>query len=690
MKSFADIVAEIEPKLNLKLIWDDLYYVGKPIVTDAVYDVNKENLKKLFVELDETGMMSEKAKALFDKFTATSYSRLENTFGDIKHDFPMTSLAKTNDLTEFYGQLQKWKAAGARSCILMWKVDGSSSGYRYKNSVLSQVVTRHTGELGKDLTVTGYQIQNLPKKIKESDNDHDFEVRGEMVIFGKDFEEINNAREAQGLNLYQNARNAVAGVSQTKDAKKISELHLSTVAYDVLCKDHDFGSHEEKLLWLEERGFKIVNFIQVPLVVSFEDLEKLVSELEKNRFVPEYEVDGLVAMVNETKVREALGLKSNVPEYAYAFKFKDVEIEFDIDDSIYKDGIEWCFGSTGVITPRAHFKENPVSKDILGVSIRHSTLHNVAELKRIGWKVGVKKAVVKRAGLVIPKVVRTLGADEMSNDYPAPPSVCPACGGATGFQGEIFKCLNDSCEGKTSNRILRFIESMEIDDIGRVTLEKIEDEGLVKGPDDLYKLDVDQLLNLDRLGMNSATKIINNIEKSKSQPFWRVLAGLMIPGLGRTMSKVCAKKWKSLDNFYHNVNYEELIALDNVGEVVATNIMKHLQFDELKRIIESLIELGLGQEQIEEAPKEGALKGLTFCLTGSPEINGQKAKKKILEQMIIDAGGTIASMGKTLNYLVAGPDSLDDGNGNVSNKVEKARSQGTKIITGDEVVKMIN
>ena len=671
----------VRQKLDLKRIWDDAYYAGRRLISDATYDLLKDEIREA-LEADAN------LKAEFGaEFTATSFSRLENTFGDIKHDFPMMSLAKSNDINLFFKEVQKWKAAGAKSFIVMWKIDGSSSAYRYHDEVLAQVLTRHTGEYGKDLTVTGYQIENLPKSIACSFSKGDrFEVRGEMVIREEDFNRINQEREAKGLEPYQNARNAAAGVSQTKDAEKIRDLHLSMIAYDVLSQDVDFATHEEKLEWLKDQGFDVVGYTKLPIDTSLEQLTAYFNARDGERFQLGYEVDGLVAMVNELDVREKLGIKSNTPEYAFAFKFKDVEIEFEIDDSEYEDGIEWCFGSTGVITPRAHFKENPRSMEILGVSIRHSTLHNIAELKRIGWKKGSKLAIVKRAGLVIPKVVEVPPCDGQSNDYPQPPAKCPCCGGETGFKGEIFQCLNDDCDGKSFNRILRFIGSMEIDDIGETTLLKIVDDGLVKGPQDLYQLTVDQLMNLERLGESSATKIVNNIQASRTQPLWRVLAGLMIRGLGNTTSKACVTKWPTLADFLEKVNYDDLCALEKVGDVVATNILAGVNRDEMRNIIAGLIFEGIGMTaEVKPAQIQGPLTGMSFCLTGSPELDGQKVKKAIVEKMITDAGGTIASMGKGLTYLVAGPDSIAEG----SNKLEKAKKQGTKVITADELKELI-
>ena len=677
----------VRQKLDLKRIWDDAYYAGRRNISDATYDQLKDEIREA-LEAD-LNLKSE----FWAEFTATSFSRLENTFGDIKHDFPMMSLAKSNDINLFFKEVQKWKAAGAKSFILMWKIDGSSSAYRYRDAVLAQVLTRHTGEYGKDLTVTGYQIENLPKNLNRLDKDltaivdsNRYEVRGEMIIREEDFNRINQEREAKGLEPYQNARNAAAGVSQTKDAEKIRDLHLSMIAYDVLSQDVDFATHEEKLEWLKDQGFDVVGYTKLPIDTSLERLTAYFNARDGERFQLGYEVDGLVAMVNEMDVREKLGIKSNTPEYAFAFKFKDVEIEFEIDDSEYEDGIEWCFGSTGVITPRAHFKENPRSMEILGVSIRHSTLHNIAELKRIGWKKGSKLAIVKRAGLVIPKVVEVPPCEGQSAEYPQPPAKCPCCGGETGFKGEIFQCLNDDCDGKSFNRILRFIGSMEIDDIGETTLLKIVDDGLVKGPADLYKLTVDQLMNLERLGESSATKIVNNIQASRKQPLWRVLAGLMIRGLGNTTSKQIAEVYPTILEFSIKATPDDLKKLDKVGDIVADNICRGKNRGPMQDIINALVDEGIGMTVAEKPVQiQGPLTGMSFCLTGSPEIDGQKVKKAIVEQMIIDSGGSIASMGKGLTYLIAGPDSIAEG----SNKLEKAKKQGTKVITADELKNLL-
>ena len=461
---------------------------------------------------------------------------------------------------------------------------------------------------------------------------------------------------------------------------------MSMIAYDVLSQDVDFATHEQKLEWLKDQGFDVVGYSKLPIDITVEHLTAYFNARDGERFQLGYEVDGLVAMVNEYDVREKLGIKSNTPEYAFAFKFKDIEIEFKIDDSVYEDGIEWCFGSTGVITPRAHFYENPRSMEILGVSIRHSTLHNIAELKRIGWKKGSKLAIVKRAGLVIPKVVEVPPCDSQTEEFPQPPAKCPCCGAETGFKGEIFQCLDDDCEGKSFNRILRFIQMMEIDDIGETTLLKIVEDGLVKGPADLYKLTVDQLMNLERLGESSATKIVSNIQNSRKQPLWKVLAGLMIRGLGRTTSKQVAEQWPTLLEFNEKANPEQLKKLDKVGDIVANNIYNGQSRGPMQDIINALIKEGIGMTVEVKPPQiQGPLTGMSFCLTGSPELDGQKVKKAIVEKMITDAGGTIASIGKGLTYLVAGPDSIAEG----SNKLEKAKKQGTKVITADKLKELI-
>ncbi len=668
---------EVLQRMNLKRIWDDAYYAGRRAISDATYDLNKETLRQL---LESNADL--KAKYWAD-FTATSFSRkLENSGNEIPHDFPMMSLDKSNKIDILHGKLSKWRAAGSQFAVCMWKIDGSSSGIRYDHNVLQALVTRHEDGMGKDLTATAYQIENLPKEVPCRDK---FEVRGEMVICEEDFIKANELREAKGLDPYKNARNATAGIANTKDVESVRDLNLTSIAYDVLSKELEFKSHSHKLQWLQDEGFRVVDYKLIPTDIDVASLTTVLGEWEAQRFTRGYEVDGLVLMVDELDVRDDLGIKSNVPEYAYAFKFKDIEIEFEIDDSEYEDGIEYCFGTTGVITPRAHFKENPRSMEVLGVSVRHSNLHNMAELRRIGWKKGSKLAIVKRAGMVIPKVVEALGAPDDA-EYPTPPTVCPHCAGNLGFKGEIYQCLNDDCDGKSFNRILRFIESMGIEDLGETTLLKIVEDGLVKGPQDLYDLTVEQLMVLERLGESSAKKIVKNIQGSRRQATWRVLAGLMIRGLGNTTSKAIAEKWPRLSDFVANVNYDDLCKLEKIGDTVASNILAGLKREEMQGIINSLINKGIG-EIVEEkaAPIEGALSGKTFCMTGSPELEGQKVKKAVLEKMIVDAGGTIMDMKKGLNYLIAGPDSIAEG----SNKLQKAEKIGASVISGDDVLAML-
>jgi DNA ligase (NAD+) len=228
---------------------------------------------------------------------------------------------------------------------------------------------------------------------------------------------------------------------------------------------------------------------------------------------------------------------------------------------------------------------------------------------------------------------------------------------------------------------------MEIQDIGETTLLKIVDDGLVRIPSDLYKLTVEQLQVLERLGESSAKNIVRNIQASRTQPTWRVLGGLMIKGLGNTTSKQVATVWPTLKDFMETCNFPALVKLDKIGETIATNIRAGQGRVSMQEIMRELVAEGVGMTvEVKAAVIEGPLKGKTFCLTGSPELNGEKVKKAILEKMITDAGGLIDKMTKTLTYLVAGPDSIAEG----SNKLEKAKKNGTLILSGDEVVAMIN
>jgi DNA ligase (NAD+) len=475
----------------------------------------------------------------------------------------------------------------------------------------------------------------------------------------RSFERLNEERERVGLPRFANPRNAAAGALRALDPSITAARQLDYFAYFLL---HDgrplLGSHWESMEALHAGGFKVNRYRKK--CAGLGELLDFIREWETKRETLPYETDGVVAKIDSVEQQEKLGWTAKAPRWAIAFKYPARQA------STILENIEVQVGRTGTLTPVAYLK--PVS--LSGVTVSRATLHNEDEIERLGVEIG-DTVLVERSGDVIPKIVRVVqeGAHRRKFRMPA---ACPVCGGhVVREEGEAARrCVNTNCPARLRESLLHFASRgvMDIDGMGDALVDQLLGRGMVHNIADLYDLKVEQLIELERMGEKSASKIIRNIDQSGSQPLARVLNGLGIPFVGERTAQILAAHFGSLDAVAAAPS-EALQEANEIGPKVATAIRQFFDEERNRELIERLRAAGLRFTAPKQAKKQGALTGLTFVLTGTlPTLKREDAKERIEA-----AGGKVAgSVSSKTSYVVAGEEA--------GSKLDKARELNIPIL----------
>lgn len=639
-----------------------LYYVeNNPEISDAEFDsliAELEELERLHPEFKHENSPTERVNGTAD----------ENTFIKVTHEVPMLSLAKSMNIDE----VNAWLAGKGEvdEFSLEPKLDGLACKLVYKKGVLVQAATRGDGIIGEDITATAMLIPNIPKTLEKN---YDMEVRGEVFLPKSGLDAVNKVIVRP--TPYKNVRNAASGILRSKTPVKEICQNLKFGAY-MLVHFHMYGtpSHTEAMDFIQDLGFTTTNHLDENFCLyrvsngatAKQMINDYFEQIAGIRDSLDFEIDGMVIKANSYSAQRKLGSKSYVPNWATAYKFPAMEAITVVED------VEWLLGNKGNITPRAKVK--PIK--IGGVTVTYITLHNIDEMAKLGVMIG-DHVVIERRGDVIPKIVRVLkdmrtGTEKTISIV----HVCPVCGNEISWNG-IFPCCNNTeCGGRQVFRIENFVKALEIDNFGITAIEKAVEAGKISDVADIYDLKVEDLADLERMGKRSAQKIVTNIEKSKFAPLARVITGLTIKGIGDNSGKILAKRYGTLDNFMA-AKYEELVELQDMGDISATNIVNWLADANNQTVLIKLIAREIGMVQEEEKTTDGKLTGLTFAFTGSLSI-GRKEFIKLIE----DNGGIESSIKKGLHYLILG-------DGGKEAKAEKARKYGAEVINEQQFNEMI-
>jgi DNA ligase (NAD+) len=639
-----------------------LYYVlDRPEITDAEYDTLMRRLQELESRHPEL--------VTPDSPTQRVGGKPREGFVKVPHSAPMLSLDNALDegeLRDFDRRVRELLKGRPYRYVAELKMDGLSMAAHYSDGRLATALTRGDGLVGEDVTENARTIRSLPLRVR--DGLDTFEVRGEVIMNRRAFEKLNAEREGEGLPRFANPRNAAAGALRALDPGMTASRKLDYYAYFLLRNgDYYYDSHWESLEALEKMGFKVNS--QRRLCNSVDELLEFCAEWERGRDALPYEIDGVVAKVDSVQQQRALGWTAKAPRWAIAFKFAARQAETVVENI----GVQ--VGRTGALTPVAHLA--PVN--VGGVTVSRATLHNEDEIERLGVQIG-DTVLVERSGDVIPKVVRVVREGQSRKKFDMPRH-CPVCGGDVVREaGEAAsRCINTNCPARLKESILHFASRgvMDIDGMGEALVDQLVDREMVKSVADLYDLTAEQLIELERMGKKSAQKIIDNIAASRSRPLPRVLNGLGIPFVGERTAQILADTFGDLDTIA-NAGMEELQRAEEVGPKVAHSIIQFFAEPRNRELVERLRAAGLRFSHERKSKAGGALKGLTFVLTGTlPNLTREEAKARIEA-----AGGKVTgSVSKKTDFVVAGDEA--------GSKLDKARALGVPVLDEGQLLEKL-
>ena len=631
------------------------YVLDAPEITDAEYDTLMRELQKLEVEHPDL--------VTSDSPTQRVGGKPREDIAKAAHSSPMLSLDNAlneGELREFDARIRGLLKSEPFAYTAELKLDGLSMAARFHDSKLNLALTRGDGRIGEDVTPNARTIRSLPLRVnRHAIPADDFEVRGEVVMTRRSFERLNDEREQASLARFANPRNAAAGALRALDPGVTAKRQLEYFTYFLLRDGRPLlDSQWDSLETLKQAGFKVNSHRQK--CADLDELLEFIRSWDSRRDDLPFEIDGVVAKVDSLLQQDLLGWTSKAPRWAIAFKYPARQA------STLLEAIEVQVGRTGALTPVAHLQPVVIS----GVTVSRATLHNEDEIARLGVEIG-DTLLVERSGDVIPKVVRVVeeGADRKPFRMP---SHCPVCGGKIiREEGEsASRCINSNCPARLKESLLHFAARgvMDIDGMGEALVDQLLQRHLVRNLADLYQLKAEQIEALDRMGKKSATKVIQNIDRSRAQPLARLLNGLGIPFVGERTGQILAFHFGSLDDLA-NAPDEQLREAEEVGPKVAHSIRQFFAEERNRDLIERLRQAGLQFTAPKQQRKVGHLTGKAFVLTGTlPTLKREEAKARIEA-----AGGkVVGSVSAKTTYLVAGEDA--------GSKLDKARGLGIEVL----------
>jgi DNA ligase (NAD+) len=645
---------------------NELYYQKNEIeISDAEFDALLAKLKQLEEENPEL--------ITPDSPTQRVGGRADG-FKPFVHRVPLMSLDNSYDLDDlkaFDERCRKLADGREFDYVAELKIDGLSVALHYENGVLTAGATRGDGSTGDDVFSNVKTIRTIPLKLKGEFPAHT-EVRGEVFMARSVFEKINAELEMQGEKTYANPRNFASGTLRQLDSSIVASRKLGIFPYDLLSgASKMFPTHWESFEWLESKGF--TTNPNRALCKNFDELAKFIAEMQAKRDSLDYEIDGVVVKVNQTRLQDEFGTTSKAPRWAIAYKYPAMQATTQLE------AINIQVGRTGSLTPVAYLK--PVL--LAGTTVSRASLHNEDEIKRLNLKIG-DWVLIEKSGEIIPQILQVIESKRngTETDYEFP-KTCPVCNfPAIRPAGEaVTRCSNDDCPAKIKARILYFAarKAMDIEGLGDVLVETLVDSGMVKTVADLYDLKLEQISALERKAEKSATKLIEQIELSKQRGLQKLLYGLDIRHVGERYAKILARHYRNIENLAA-ATVEELDAIHEIGLAVAVSVHNFFQNPHNQAVIERLKSAGVKTEIDGDANAQTNenFNGKTFVLTGKLEQFTRDEAARIIE----DLGGRVSSsVSKKTDYVVAGSDA--------GSKLTKAESLGVKVLSEDDFKDMI-
>ncbi|MFH1201327.1 MAG: NAD-dependent DNA ligase LigA [Candidatus Omnitrophota bacterium] len=644
---------------------DHLYYIlNQPKIADKEYDDLMKKLKQL--EEDYPEFKSDDSPAV-----RVSGGILKG-FKTVKHKIKMLSLDNTNSFSELYDwQERLHKGLGANEDIefvVEHKIDGLSASIIYQKGRLVIGATRGDGETGEDVTANIKTIRAIPLVFSDKDLPELIEVRGEVYVAREDFRILNKEREHEADVLFANPRNAAAGSLKLLDTSIVAKRRLSFFAHSLgEYKGPDINSQWEFLERLKSWGMRTNQHSR--LCKNLEEVIDYCKDWQQKRDRLDYEIDGIAIKVNNLNQQRSLGFTLKSPRWAVAYKFPARQATTEV----LKINID--VGRTGVITPAAQLKAVECS----GVIIRHATLHNFDEIKRLNVRVG-DRVLIERAGDVIPKVVKVV-QHRGKTAFPIP-KICPVCSGKVVKEKEedvAYRCINSSCPAQLERGLCQAAsrQAMDIEGMGESVVNQLVQLKLVRSFSDIYRLKPQDLFRLELFKEKKVNNLLSAIEKSKSQSLSRLIYALGIRHVGEKAAFVLAGRFGTLDNLAQ-AKKEDLDEIYEVGPVLAESIVNYFSQPQTKRLIEDLRQAGVNFKEGVTKVKSGLLSGKSIVFTGELKDYSRTQAEELARQVGANA---VSSVSKNTDFLVAGD--------NPGSKYDKAQKLGIKIITEREFSRLI-
>lgn len=649
-----------------------LYYVlDRPSISDADFDLlyrDLQSLEELYPDLVTP-----------DSPTQTVGAQPSTDFKQIKHRVPMLSLANAmghDDLDRWQERICKILELSPEqeqelAYVCELKIDGLSIGLKYQNGKLVEGATRGNGDVGEDVTLNLKTIKDIPHSIKAPSGmklPEILEVRGEVFLPVSSFNALNKALEDSGDQPFANPRNAAAGSLRQKDPRITAGRRLSAWTYFAYFNDPEITepeTHEESLQLLQSFGLPVNPHRK--LAKGINEVKQFCDDWAEKRHTLDYQTDGVVVKLDERALWEQMGTTAHSPRWAVAFKYPPDEAETVLET------VEFDLGRTGAVTPVACL--SPVK--LAGTTVKRASLHNFDQVDRLDLRIG-DTVVVRKAGEIIPEILRVVLEKRPADSQPiVAPAACPCCSGELQRNAEevVLRCTNTNCPAQVERRLSHFVsrDAMDIEGFGEVLVAQMVRSGLLKDAADIFLLDEESILKLERMGKKSADKLLANIAKAKTRAQANLIFALGIRHVGIRMAEILVEQFGSLSRLM-KVGLEDLDKIEGVGPSIAESIVQFFQDPENLKLINRLVELGViidasAEQETEKLPQ--TLAGKTFVITGTLGLDRVEAEKMIKAR----GGKPGSSVSKKTDFLVLGA--------NPGSKLQKAQELGITVI--DEV-----
>ena len=643
------------------------YVLDDASISDYEFDIKLKSLQELESQHPEFSDPNSPTQRVGGEVT--------KNFKNVAHKNRMYSLENSyskDDILDWEVRIQKILGDVALEFTCELKYDGASINLTYNKGVLEKAVTRGDGFMGDEVTANVRTIRSIPLILKMG-NKASFDIRGEIILPLDGFAKMNKERIEAGEDPYRNPRNTASGSLKLQDSAEVSNRPLDCLLYQVVPQNLSFKTHFEALSFASDLGFKVPKTMR--LCKDTGEIFDFLAYWDKNRHQLPYETDGVVIKVNSLAYQDELGFTAKSPRWALAYKFKAEQASTVLNEVSYQ------VGRTGAITPVANLK--PV--ELAGTIVKRASLHNADQIEKFDLRLN-DTVYVEKGGEIIPKIVGVNLEKRISDAMPiAYITHCPDCntelvrkeGDAKHF------CPNEfGCPTQITGRIQHFIsrKAMNIDGLGAETVELLYKNGLIENFADLYVLNEEQIVPLERMAQKSAQNMIQGIEASKQISFEKVLFALGIRFVGETVAKKLARHYKGIDALMA-ASYEELIQVDEIGERIAESIIGFFENPGNKLLVDRLKSYGLNLS-IDEAlfaDHTDKLKGLVFVVSGVFHLLSRNELKKSIE----DNGGKVTgSISKKTSYIIVG-DNMGP------SKKEKAELLKIKMISEEEFLQML-